>query len=284
MFTGKLDKVGVIGLGIIGTRIAENLRKADKHVYVWSRSPKPQPNFMGSPGEVAENSEAVQIFVNNGDALLDTVEGMEPFLSRRHIILNHATADVESVRRAANIVHGTGAAFLDCPFTGSKVAAENSQLTFYVGGSDAILEKARPLLELSGKTILHVGDVGEATILKIATNMISAATVQVLNEALAVTEAQGIPGEKLMEALQVNACCSDLVRMKLPSIVQGDFEPHFSLKNMFKDAQLALGLANESKIEIPALSTTASIMFKTIQKGHGEEDYSVLAVNYTPED
>ncbi len=284
MFTGKLDKVGVIGLGIIGTRVAENLRKADKHVYVWSRSPKPQPNFLGSPGEVAENSEAVQIFVSNGDALLDIVEGMEPFLNRRHIILNHSTVDVESVKRAANIVHGTGAAFLDCPFTGSKLAAENNQLTYYVGGSDAILEKARPLLEITAKAIMHIGEVGDATTLKIATNMISAATVQVLNEALAVTEAQGISGEKLMAALEVNACCSDLVRMKLPSILQGDFEPHFSLKNMFKDAQLALGLANESKIEIPALSTTASVMFKTIQKGHGDEDYSVLAVNYTSDD
>ncbi len=284
MFTGKLDKVGVIGLGIIGARIAENLRKAGKHVYVWSRSPKPQPNFMGSPGEVAENSEAIQIFVSNGDALLDVVEGMEPFLSRSHIVLNHATVDVESIKRAANIVQGTGAAFLDAPFTGSKLAAEKNQLTYYVGGSDAVLEKARPLLEISAKTIMHVGEICEATVLKIATNMISAATVQVLNEALAVTEAQGVNAEKLADALEANGCCSDLIRMKLPSILEGDFEPHFSLKNMFKDAQLALGLANESKIEIPALSTTASIMFKTIQKGHGEEDYSVLAVNYTPED
>ena len=108
--------------------------------------------------------------------------------------------------------------------------------------------------------------------------------VQVLSEALAVTETHGVSGEKLMEAIDLNACCSQLVKMKLPSMMSGDFEPHFALKNMFKDAQLALALANESKIDIPALSTTASVMFKTIQKGHGEEDYSILSQNYSQDD
>ena len=284
MFTGKLEKIGVIGLGIIGSRIAENLRRADKHVYVWSRTPKAEPNFMGSPSEVADNSEAIQIFVSNGEALLEVIERMESVLDRGHLVLNHSTVDLESTRKAAKIVHGTGAGFLDCPFTGSKLAAEKNQLTYYVGGEPQILERAKPLLEITSGEILEVGDVGDATVLKIATNMISAATVQALSEAAAVTETHGVSGEKLMEALELNACCSQLVKMKLPSMLSGDFEPHFSLKNMFKDAQLALALANESKIDIPALSTTASVMFKTIQKGHGEADYSVLAQNYTQED
>jgi len=93
-------------------------------------------------------------------------------------------------------------------------------------------------------------------------------------------EAHGVSGEKLLEALGHNACCSDLIRMKLPTILEDNYDAHFSLKNMFKDAQIALSLANAKKIETPALSTTASLMFKTIQQGHGDEDYSVLAANY----
>lgn len=283
MLTGKLDKVGVIGLGIIGSRVAENLRKAEKHVYVWSRSPKPEPNFLGSPAEVAENSESIQIFVTNGEALLEVVESMESMLDRRHIVINHSTVDVESTKKAANIAHGAGAAFLDCPFTGSKVAAENNQLVFYAGGDAPVLERARPLLDLLSKEIVHCGQIGDATVLKIATNMISAATVQILAEALAVTESQGVHGDRLIEALSLNGCCSDLIRMKLPTMLLGDYSPHFSLKNMFKDAQLGLGLANDAKIDVPALSTTASVMFKSIQKGRGEEDFSVLAANYSNE-
>ena len=130
---------------------------------------------------------------------------MESVLDRGHLVLNHSTVDLDSTRKAAKIVHGTGAGFLDCPFTGSKLAAEKNQLTYYVGGEPQVLERAKPLLELTSKEILEVGDVGDATVLKIA-NMISAATVQVLSEALAVTETHGVSGEKLMEAIDLNAC------------------------------------------------------------------------------
>ncbi len=280
MFSGKLDKVGVIGLGIVGSRVAGNLRRAGKHVYVWSRTPKPEPNYLGSPAEVAANADAIQIFVTNGEALIQVIEAMEPNLGRGHLVMNHSTVDLPSTRKAAGIVQAHGAAFLDCPFTGSKMAAEKGQLVYYIGGDAAVLDKARPLLALTSRHILHVGGIGDATVIKIATNMISAATVQVLGEALAVSAAHGVPGESLLGALEQNACCSDLVRMKIPSILADNYEPHFSLKNMFKDAQLALALANDKKIEIPALSTTASLMFRSIQQGHGEEDYSVLAANY----
>jgi len=280
MFSGRLEKVGVIGLGIVGSRVAENLRKAQKHVYVWSRRPKPEPNFLGSPAEIAANADAIQIFVTNGDALIQVVEAMEPNLNRGHLVINHATVDLATTKKAAQIVQAHGASFLDCPFTGSKMAADKGQLVYYAGGDAAVLDKVRPLLALTSKHILHVGAIGDATVLKITTNMISGATLQILSEALAVTEAHGVAGAKLLEALNHNACCSDLIRMKLPSILEDNYDAHFSLKNMFKDAQIALSLANAKKIETPALSTTASIMFKTIQQGHGDDDYSVLAANY----
>ena len=91
---------------------------------------------------------------------------------------------------------------------------------------------------------------------------------------------QGIDAETLAQALKHNASHSTLAEMKLPGMDAGNFEPHFSLKNMFKDAQFALDLANDAGIELPALSTTASVLFNTIRKGHGEEDYSVVFSNY----
>jgi 3-hydroxyisobutyrate dehydrogenase-like beta-hydroxyacid dehydrogenase len=280
MLASKLDKVAVIGLGVIGSRVAERLRKADKYVYVWSRSPKPEPNFLGSPAEIAKSADAVQIFVGNGDDLLKVIEGMEPHLKRKHIILNHSTVDVDAVHKADRIVTSAGASFLDAPFTGSKRAAAEGNIVYYVGGDTAALDRVRPVLQASAKEIIHVGKVGDAMVLKITTNMVTAATVQALCEALAVTRAQGVDGAKLMQAIFPNACCSDLVRMKLPTMLEGNYETNFALKHMFKDAQLALDLANRSKIEIPALSTTASMMFKLMQKGLGSEDYSVLNRNY----
>lgn len=280
-----LDKtqVGIIGLGIIGSRVAGVLNKAGAQVYVWNRTPRPVTNFLSSPGEVARLANVVQVFVTHGEALLTVLDSIKPHLTRKHIIMNHSTIDVESTLQAAGIVEESGAAFLDAPFTGSRLAAEKAALVYYVGGDTKVLERARPVLEATAKEILPVGKIGDATTIKIATNMISAATVQVLAEAYGVTVSAGIDPRKLMEALELNGCGSPLTAMKLPTMINQDYTPHFSLKNMFKDAQLALGLANRHRIDLPVLSTTASMMFKTMQKGYAEQDYSVLARNYQEE-
>ncbi len=280
MFQENPEKVGVIGLGIIGSRVAEVLRNAGYHVYVWNRSPKTEPNFLASPAELAQLSEVVQIFVSNGEALLEVIDGLKERLTKKHLIISSATVDPDSSREAAARVAETGAAFLEAPFTGSKVAAEKGALVYYVGGDPKVLERARVVLEATSKEILYIGGVGDAAVIKIATNMISATTVQVLAEACAITTAAGIDPDKLAEALEHNGCGSPLTAMKLPGIIAGDFEPHFSLKNMFKDAQFALNLANRHRLDAPALSTTASVLFKALQKGWGDQDFSAVARHY----
>lgn len=284
MFTDGSDKVGVIGLGIIGSRVAELLRASERHVYVWNRTPKPTPNFVSSPAEMAQLAGMIQIFVSDGDALLDVIEAMKDKLTKKHIIINNSTVEPQAAADAYELVHETGAAFLDAPFTGSKLAAEKGALVYYVGGDPKTLERVQPLLETSGKEVLFVGRVGEASIIKIATNMISAATVEILAEAYGLTTAAGIEPGRLRDALEHNACSSPLTSMKLPAMIEKDYDTHFSLKNMFKDSQYALNLAKEFKLDLPALSTTASVMFRSIQKKNGDLDYSVLARNYQKDD
>ncbi len=280
MQNDRVEKVGVIGLGIIGSRIAGILRESGRQVYVWSRTPRPEPNFLSSPKEMAEMADCIQLFVSNGEALVEVVDAMKGSLSKRHTIINNCTADPDSVVEAFQIAKDAGATFLDAPFTGSKDAAAKGALVYYVGGDPAAVDLARPILEATSKEVLYVGRVGEATVLKLATNMISAATVEVLSEALGLVTAAGIEPSKLSEAISQNACGSTLTGMKLPTMIEEDYETHFSLKHMFKDAQYALSLGKRLGIELPALSTTASVMFRTIQKGRGDDDYSVLAAKY----
>ena len=280
LFQDNPDKVGIIGLGIIGSRAAEVLRNAGYHVYVWNRSPKPEPNFVASPGEIAQLTERIQIFVTDGKALIEVIEQLEDQLTNKHLIISSATVDPESSKKAAEAVESKGAAYLEAPFTGSRLAAEKGALVYYAGGEPKVLERARAILETTAKEILYIGAVGEAAVIKIATNMISATTVEVLAEAFALTKASGIDPDRLAEAMDHNGSGSALTAMKLPSMITEDYDPHFSLQNMFKDAQFALNLANRHRIDVPALSTTASVMFKSIQKGWGDEDYSVLARNF----
>lgn len=160
------QNVGVLGLGIIGSRVVENLRAAGHEVFVWSRSARAVPNFLASPREVAEAAGIIQIFVRDGAALLEAIEDMKPVLGAGHLVMNHATVSKKAALQAAALVEETGAAFLDAPFTGSKMAAQNGKLTYYIGGSDLMLERARPVLEASAAKILPLGAVGDAMVLK----------------------------------------------------------------------------------------------------------------------
>jgi 3-hydroxyisobutyrate dehydrogenase-like beta-hydroxyacid dehydrogenase len=275
--------VGVIGQGIIGSRVAECLRRSGRQAYVWSRSPKPVPDFLGSAAEVFAVADVVQIFVGDAAGLREVVASVADRLEPRHLVIANGTFDPASVVEVCKEVRARGAAFLDAPFTGSRLAAEAGALVYYIGGEAETLERARPVLEASSKEILHLGRVGEATLIKIATNMVSAATVGVLSEAYGLVAKAGIDPARLAEALAPNACLSPLVGMKLPAILARDYEPHFSLKHMFKDAQYALAVARQLGVELPVLTTTANVMYRGIQKGLGEKDYSVVASTYQNE-
>lgn len=279
---GKSVGVGVIGLGIIGSRVAECLRRANVDVYVWNRTNKPEPNFLASPYEIAQIARVVQIFVRDSEALLQVMREMQPALNEQHVILCHATVSVQSVKEAAALAREKGASFLDAPFTGSKLAAEKGELVYYVGGEESVLEAVKPVLKASSKKILHLGKTGDATVLKITTNLISAAVVEALAEALAVTKAHDVSPEKLAEALAFNANGSPLISMKLPNMISRSYNAHFSLKNMLKDARYAQALAVEKNIVLPVLNATAQVMDEQAQAGRGELDYSVVMEHFAP--
>src|ERR1700720_4284367 len=200
--------VGVIGLGIIGTRVTETLRHKDFHVFVWNRHLRPVPNFVGTPAEVAEMCDHIQIFVSDDDALLEVVRQMAPALGPRHIVLAHSTVAPHTMRTAGDIVERRGGRFIEAPFTGSKVGAEKGELVFYVAGDELALREARPVLEASSKQIIEIGEIGQATVIKLATNIITGATVQAIAEALALVHNAGIPPEKFVAAVQDNASYS----------------------------------------------------------------------------
>lgn len=271
-----LPQVGLLGLGIIGSRVAANLRQAGYEVSVWSRSPRDSAGFKITPREVAQAATIIQIFVRNDEALLSALHAMQPVLTADHIIINHATVSKAATLQAAALCSAAKANFLDAPFTGSKMAAQNGKLVYYVGGDPEVLEKVRPVLEASSQKILPMGEIGEAMVLKIVTNLVTAVTVKALAEAAAITRSQGISLEHLKSALESNANYSALIGMKLPAIMNGDFEAHFSLQNMLKDAKFAQQLAQGADIKTPALDCTAEAMRAGVLDGSEDLDFSVI--------
>jgi 3-hydroxyisobutyrate dehydrogenase-like beta-hydroxyacid dehydrogenase len=275
--------VGVIGLGIIGSRVAENLRRQGFHVFVWNRNPRPVPNFVGAPAELTEMCDYIQIFVSDDDALLDVVRQMAPALAPRHIVIAHPTVAPHSMRSAADLVERRGARFVEAPFTGSKLGAEKGELVFYVAGDEVALREARPILEASSKEIIEIGEIGQATVIKLATNIVTGASVQALAEGLALINQAGIPSEKFVAALQNNASYSKTLSMKLPKMIEGNFEPHFALKHMLKDMLIASRLGLSHHLELAVTTAARDRLLEQEQRGYAEEDFSVIARKYFPE-
>jgi 3-hydroxyisobutyrate dehydrogenase-like beta-hydroxyacid dehydrogenase len=275
--------VGVIGLGIIGSRVAAHLREKGFHVFVWNRTLRRVPNFVGTPAEIAEMCDYVQIFVSDDDALLEVANQLTSALAPRHIVLAHSTVSPHSMRAAAEIIERRGARFIEAPFTGSKMAAEKGELVYYVAGDDAALREARPILEASSKQIMVIGEIGQATAVKIATNMVTAASVQAAAEALALVQTVGLPVEKLVEAMRGNASYSETLAMKLPKMIEANFEPHFSLKHMLKDMQIASRLGLSHYLELAVTGATRERLLEQMQRGYGDDDYSAVARKYFPD-
>jgi 3-hydroxyisobutyrate dehydrogenase-like beta-hydroxyacid dehydrogenase len=269
--------IGVIGLGIIGRGVAAHLRRKGFEVFVWNRSPRPVPNFVGSPGELANLCDVIEIFVSDDEALLQTVEQLSADLAPRHIVLAHSTVAPDSMLAAAEIVECRGARFVEASFTGSKLAAEKGELVYYVGGTNRALGEARPILEASSKQIVEIGGVGQASAIKIATNMITAASVQAAAEALALVQALGVPLEKFVEAMRANASYSTTLAMKLPKMLERDFAPHFSVKHMLKDMQIANQIALSRYLDLGLTAAARDRLVEQMQWGHGDCDYSAVA-------
>jgi 3-hydroxyisobutyrate dehydrogenase-like beta-hydroxyacid dehydrogenase len=280
MSHSKQRTIGLIGLGIIGRGISANLRRKGFQVFVWNRTPRPVPNFVGSPAELAELCDHIQIFVSDDDALLQTAHQLSEKLTPRHIVIAHSTVAPDSMRSAAEIVMSRGARFVEAPFTGSKIAAEKGELVYYTGGTEEVLREARPILEATGKEIIEIGEVGQASVIKIATNMVTAASVQATAEALGLVQTQGVPLKKFVQAMEANASYSPTLAMKVPKMIERDFEPHFSIKHMLKDMNIANQLGLSHYLELGVTAAACDRLVEQMQWGRGDDDYSAVARKY----
>jgi 3-hydroxyisobutyrate dehydrogenase-like beta-hydroxyacid dehydrogenase len=276
-FMSTPSRVGVIGLGIIGARAAKNLRKAGFDVHVWNRTPKDEPQFAQTPQALAETCQVLQIFVANDAAILETIAKFLSALTSQHLLIVHSTISPDTIKQIKAEIDPSGAHLIDAPFTGSKGAAEKGQLVYYLAGEPADLERAKPILEATSKHLVYFDRLGDASLVKIATNLITASIVQSLAEAVAITEKAGVDPNKLVEAIEYNACRSGVSDLKIQAILQRGFDPNFSLTNMLKDSRLALKLAEKLKLELPVTKTVNQVLARADEKGWGAQDFAVIS-------
>ncbi|MBX3741527.1 MAG: NAD(P)-dependent oxidoreductase [Akkermansiaceae bacterium] len=275
-----IQRAAVLGLGIIGSRALARLREAGWRVKAWNRTPKGLPDEAATPEEAIDGAQVISIYLKDRAAVRGVMERISPCLKEGQIVLNHATVDLETTGWLAERCAERGARFLDTPFTGSKNASAGGQLVYYTGGDPALVAEVEPYLMVTAKSLLPCGGIGSATVVKLATNLISACTVQALAEALAISVKHGVFAEDFQRAVALNAHASGLSAMKLPGMATGDFDTHFSMANMWKDSSYAVTLAEQAGLNAPAIRAVSGRMRELCDDGLADLDFSALAKPY----
>jgi len=268
--------VAVFGLGIIGSRSADNLIKSGYSVQTWNRTAGKHSAQVESAESAAATAQTLCFYLKDGVACRQVFELIRPALTDGKVLVNHSTIDLETTLWLNEQCAALGVAFLDCPFTGSKDASAAGALVYYAGGNSELVESLRPLLEATAKEIHHLGKVGDATVVKITTNLISASTIQAISEAMAISGSFGISPELFTAAVSSNACGSVLSNMKMPLMATGNYDTHFSLHNMLKDSKFAIQLAGKKGLNTPGIQATSKAMSDLCDNGHADLDYCAL--------
>lgn len=267
----------LLGLGIIGSRCADQLSQAKFPLETWNRTPKNRPDFSQDLIQSATNADIVLCYLRDDHAVREIFTQIKSALKKGTTFINHATIDPATTLWLADECREIACEFLDCPFTGSRDAAEAGKLVYYCSGDSKLIEKHRALLEITSRVIVPLGPPPAATILKITTNLLTASTVQAVAEALAICEAHGIDAAHYQAAMQENASNSTTAKVKLAAITASDFTPHFSTENMLKDVNYSRALAREKNLTLPGLEATASQLDKAAKSGHAHDDFSSVA-------
>ena len=275
-----MQRVAVLGLGIVGSRVRERLLAAGYPVTCWSRTQRGLDGEKETPEEAVAGADLVSVYLKDVPMVREVFEKAKAGLKQGALVMNHSTIDLPTTLWLAEQCAAKGCDFLDAPFTGSKDASAAGQLLYYTGGDEELVAKVSDFLAVSSKGRIHCGEVGAATVTKLATNLISASTVQAMSEALAIAVRHGVAPEIFTEAAIRNGSGSPLMAMKYPGILKGDFEPHFTMANMWKDSRYALALAESAGVHLPAITAVSARMGEMCAAGSGELDFSALAKAY----
>ncbi len=279
--------VGLIGLGLMGRPMAANLIKAGHEVRVWNRTASRAESLVAAgaklsktPRELAAESEVVLTIVSDPPALESVLwgeNGVFSGLRKGGALIESSTVNPGLEKRAAAAAAAIGADFLEAPVTGGTWGAEKGELVFMVGGEARTLQRLEPVLGAMGKRWFHLGPVGNGQTVKLAMNLLLDLEVEAFAEALALVTKAGVPGEKLVEVMQSSMGRSGVLDVKAPNMLKGEYKPSFPLRLMHKDVGLALDLANQLGVMLPAAAAAREVMNAVKGRMTEDVDFSALA-------
>jgi 2-hydroxy-3-oxopropionate reductase len=281
------EKVGFIGLGIMGRPMAKNLMEAGYELVLQNRTPEKAEELAKegnataaeNPREVAEacdivitmlpDSPDVEAVVAGGDGILEGIrEGA--------LLVDMSTISPVVTEELSEEVREQGASMLDAPVSGGDVGAIEGALSIMVGGSEEDFERARPLFDVMGKAATHVGPIGAGQVVKACNQIVVALTIEAVSEALVLGSSGGVAPEKLVEALSGGLAGSAVMEAKKEKFFSHDFEPGFRIELHHKDLGIALAAGRKYGVALPVTAIVDQMLEALKAKGRGDRDHSAL--------
>ncbi len=278
-------KIGFIGLGIMGRPMALNLKNAGHDLIVPDRSSltdevRSTAKVVATPKAVASESEVLILMVPDTpdvQSVLFGENGAADGLRKGALVIDMSSISPIETKDYAKRIKDKGCEYLDAPVSGGEVGAKQGTLTIMVGGADAAFARAKPLFEVMGKNITHVGsEPGAGQICKVANQIIVALNIQAVSEALVFASKAGADPAKVRQALMGGFASSRILEVHAERMLNGTFNPGFKIKLHQKDLNLALSSARALSLSLPNTAVAQQMFSSCIAHGGAELDHSAL--------
>jgi 2-hydroxy-3-oxopropionate reductase len=280
------DTVGFIGLGIMGKPMAKNLMEAGYELVVHNRSPEKAEELAtegataaGSPREVAEKCAVIVTMLPDSpqvEEVLSGEGGVFEGVGEGALIVDMSTISPVVTEELAGKARDAGASLLDAPVSGGDVGAIDGTLSIMVGGSEEDFERARPLFDVMGKTVTHVGPTGAGQVTKAANQIVVALTIEAVSEALVLGSKGGVSPEKILDVLGGGLAGNKVMEVKREKFLSHTFDPGFRSELHHKDLGIALAAGREYGVALPVTAIVDQMLLTMKKKGWGGEDHSAL--------
>jgi 3-hydroxyisobutyrate dehydrogenase-like beta-hydroxyacid dehydrogenase len=283
-------RVGFIGLGIMGSRMAANLRRAGFDLTVWNRTRATADRWaeehgaevVDNPSLLATSCETVITMVVDGrqvESVLIGADGVAAGIgdaAASPLCIDMSTIGPAAARRIGTSLAERGLRLVDAPVTGSSPKAEDGTLTIMAGGTEADFERARPLFEAMGELVVHVGPLGHGQMVKLINNAVAAINTAVVADALLLGKRAGVNLDALVRVMSAGSGSSAMLDLKAPAMRAHDYTTLFKLEHMLKDLRLCLQEAEAVGYGSEFEKAVAEILQAAAERGLGEQDFVAL--------
>jgi 3-hydroxyisobutyrate dehydrogenase len=282
-----MERIGFLGLGTMGAAMAGHLARSGRPITVWNRTAGRALQLLdlgateaATPGAVAAASDVIVMCVSDTpdvEAILFGSGGVSDGARAGSLVIDCSTIAPGATRDMAARLAALGVDFVDAPVSGGSEGAQKATLSIFVGADPAVFERARPILEVIGKTITHVGPIGSGQAVKAVNQVILAGTYLGVAEGIVLALKAGLDVEQVVAALGGGAAQSWVLANRSGRMLANDYPLGFKVELHLKDLGIALGLAAESGVELPVTLLCAEIERALVEAGHGDDDMSAVA-------